>query len=266
MIDFEAGKLKVKIYENRKEMGTEAAKMAAARINDLLQEKEVVNIVFAAAASQNEFLKSLISEDVDWSHVNAFHMDEYIGLEKNASQHFSFWLKEKIFDKLPFKELFLLNGNADDIKEECLRYTALLKEHPLDINFMGIGENAHLAFNDPHVADFTDPHFVKVVDLDTACKQQQVNEGCFGDISEVPAYALTLTIPALLQAQHVFCMVPGNLKALAVYHTIMSDISAEYPSTVLRNHDDAYLFLEKQSSAMLLAEDDIQDLVITKHI
>ncbi len=266
MIDFEAGKLKVRVYENRKEMGAEAAKLAAIRINDLLQNKEEVNIVFAAAASQNEFLQSLINEKVDWTRVNAFHMDEYIGLERNAPQHFSKWLSEKIFNKLPFKELFLLNGNAEDIKEECLRYTGLLKKYPLDINFMGIGENAHLAFNDPHVADFDDPYFVKVVDLDTACKQQQVNEDCFGDISEVPSYALTLTIPALLNAKYIFCMVPGNLKARAVYHTIMSDVSEQYPSTVLRNHSDAYLLLEKQSAAMLLGEEDIQNLVITKHI
>lgn len=266
MINFEAGKLKVRIYENRKEMGAEAAKMAAAKINELLQRKEVVNIVFAAAASQNEFLLSLMDESVDWYRVNAFHMDEYIGLKKNAPQHFSIWLKEKIFNKLPFKELFLLDGDADNIKEECLRYTELLKKYSLDINFMGIGENAHLAFNDPHVADFKDPYFVKVVDLDTACKQQQVNEDCFGDINEVPSYALTLTIPALLSAKHIFCMVPGGLKAQAVYHTIMAEVSERYPSTVLRNHDDAYLFLEKESAAKLLAEDDIQHLLLTKHI
>ena len=265
MKDFEAGKLKVRIYENRDEMGADAANLAAIRINDLLQNKEEVNIVFAAAASQNEFLASLINENVDWSRVNAFHMDEYIGLG-NAPQKFSNWLKEKIFNKLSFKELFLLNGDAKDIKEECLRYTALLKKYPLDINFMGIGENAHLAFNDPHVADFNDPYFVKVVDLDTACKQQQVNEDCFGHISEVPSYALTLTVPALLKAKYIFCMVPGHLKALAVYHTIMSGISEKYPSTILRTHADAYLFLEKKSAAMLLAEDEIQNLVITKHI
>jgi glucosamine-6-phosphate deaminase len=192
-------------------------------------------------------------------------MDEYIGLG-DAPQQFGIWLKEKIFDKLPFRKVFFLNGNAEDIPAECKRYTALLKEHPLDINFMGIGENAHLAFNDPHVADFNDPYFVKVVDLDTACKQQQVNEDCFGDISEVPSYALTLTVPALLKAKYIFCMVPGHLKALAVYHTIMSGISEKYPSTILRTHADAYLFLEKKSAAVLLAEDEIQNLVITKHI
>jgi glucosamine-6-phosphate deaminase len=265
MKEFEAGKLKVRIYENRDDLGADAAKLAAIRINDLLQNKEEVNIVFAAAASQNEFLASLINENVDWSRINAFHMDEYIGLG-NRPQKFSNWLKEKIFDKLPFKELFLLNGDAKDINEECLRYTALQKKYPLDINFMGIGENAHLAFNDPHVADFNDPYMVKVVDLDTACKQQQVNEDCFADISEVPSYALTLTIPALLKANYIFCMVPGHLKSLAVYHTIVSGISERYPSTILRTHADAYLFLEKKSAAMLLAEDEIQNLVITKHI
>ncbi|CAN5501162.1 glucosamine-6-phosphate deaminase [soil metagenome] len=266
MIDFEAGQLKVRIYEDRKKMGEEAAKMAAIRINKLLKKKETVNIVFAAAASQNEFLESLINEEVDWNRVNAFHMDEYIGLGKHAPQRFGLWLKARIFDKLPFKEVFYINGEVDDIEEECKRYTALLKEYPLDINFMGIGENAHLAFNDPHVADFNDSRLVKVVDLDEACKQQQVNEECFDDISEIPSYALTLTIPALLNADYVFCMVPGKLKAQAVYHTILSGITEQYPSTILRKHPDAYLFLEKESAALLLAEKDIQTLAMAKNI
>jgi glucosamine-6-phosphate deaminase len=141
-----------------------------------------------------------------------------------------------------------------DHQAECERYAALLREHPVDITCMGIGENTHLAFNDPHVAEFNDPRLVKIVDLDEACKQQQVNEGCFDHISQVPVYAFTLTIPALLEADQIFCMVPGAAKAQAVYHTLKSEVTEQYPSTILRKHAGAYLFLEKESAAKIIEE------------
>jgi glucosamine-6-phosphate deaminase len=244
-----ADQLKVRIYENRAQLGADAAKMAAHQVRTLLQQKEMVNIIFAAAASQNEFLAALIQEEIDWSRVNAFHMDEYIGLAQNAPQLFSVFLRQRIFDKLPFRAVYYLNGAAPDIEAECKRYAALLQEYPVDITCMGIGENAHLAFNDPHVADFKDPYQVKVVDLDEACKQQQVNEGCFDKVSSVPNDALTLTIPALLRAPYILCMVPGAAKAQAVYHTLVSDISEAYPSTIIRTHPGTILFLDRESAA-----------------
>ena len=246
--------LKVSIYPDRKEMGTDAAKMMAARINDLLKSKDMVNVIFAAAASQNEFLEALSKENVNWSKVNAFHMDEYIGLEKDAPQQFGKFLQERIFDKVPFREVFYLKGYATDIDAECKRYSELLKQFPVDITCMGIGENTHLAFNDPHVADFNDPVLVKVVDLDEPCKQQQVNEGCFPGIQDVPVYALTLTIPALLNADYIFCMVPGTTKANAVYHTLNDEIKELYPSTILRTHSNAFLFLDTDSSTRVLEQ------------
>lgn len=246
--------LKVRIYPDRKEMGSDAAKMMAARINDLLNSKEVVNVIFAAAASQNEFLEALSKENVNWSKVNAFHMDEYIGLAENAPQQFGNFLQERIFDKVPFKQVYYLKGYAKDIKEECNRYAELLKQYPVDITCMGIGENTHLAFNDPHVADFNDPALVKVVDLDEACKQQQVNEGCFPGIQDVPMYALTLTIPALMKADYIFCMVPGAAKANAVYHTLNDEIKELYPSTILRTHSNALLFLDTDSAVRVLEQ------------
>ncbi|MET0461991.1 MAG: glucosamine-6-phosphate deaminase [Chitinophagaceae bacterium] len=254
MTDFVADQLKVRIYEDRIALGEDAAKMAAETIRLLLKQKQVVNIIFAAAASQNEFLEALIKEDIDWQRVQAFHMDEYIGLPKNDAQLFGVFLKKRIFDKVPFGNVFYLNGQAPDIEAECERYAALLREHPVDITCMGIGENTHLAFNDPHVAEFNDPKLVKVVDLDEACKQQQVNEGCFIDISQVPVYAFTLTIPALLKAGKVFCMVPGTTKAQAVYHTLTDAVTEQYPSTILRKHAGAWLFLEKESAAKVVAE------------
>ncbi len=251
MKEREAGHLKIRIYESREQMGEEAARMAAGRIRDLLKEKEFVNIIFAAAASQEQFLATLVKEEIDWRRINGFHMDEYIGLPAGAPQLFGEWLKKRIFGRVPFHRVFYLEGQAVDPLAECDRYAGLLERYPADITCMGIGENAHLAFNDPHVADFRDPHRVKVVDLDEACKQQQVNEDCFDHISQVPPDAFTLTIPALLEAPHIYCMVPGSRKAQAVYHTVSSGISEEYPSTILREHNDAVLFLDKDSAGMI---------------
>lgn len=257
--ELQAGKLKIQICDNRNSMGTQAASLAAANIRELLARKEEVNIIFAAAASQNEFLAALVEEkNIDWSRVNAFHMDEYIGLPAGAEQLFGVFLNERIFLKLPFKKVYYINGQAENPEAECERYGSLLQEHPVDITCMGIGENAHLAFNDPHVADFNDTRDVKVVDLDEACKIQQVREGCFTEVDRVPPIAFTLTIPALLRAASIYCMVPAAAKAEAVYHTINSEITERYPSTILRTHPNAILFLESESAARINAEPEMQ--------
>ncbi len=254
MKEFSADQLKVRLYDNRQEIGEDAAAMAALKINELLKTQDFVNIIFAAAASQNEFLASLVKENIDWRRVNAFHMDEYIGLSKDAEQRFGYFLNERIFSKVPFHAVYYLDGSATDIQAECKRYSDLLHKYPVDITCMGIGENAHLAFNDPHVADFKDPYDVKVVDLDEACKQQQVNEGCFPHVSNVPTDALTLTIPALLKAPTIFCIVPGATKAEAVYHTLKDPVNEIYPSTILRTHPNTFLFIEKESAAEIVNE------------
>lgn len=251
MKQLRADKLEVKIFASREEMGADAAKLVTAKIKEILSAKNEVNMIFAAAASQNEFLAAVIKEDIDWSRVNAFHMDEYIGLPAGASQLFGEWLNERIFSKVPFKNVFLLNGQAVDVDAECNRYSELLRQYPVDITCLGIGENAHLAFNDPHVADFNDTHDVKVVDLDEPCKAQQVREGCFASNADVPPIAFTLTIPALLKAPWMYCMVPGAAKAEAVYHTLNDEISEQYPSTILRTHEGTILFLEKESASKI---------------
>lgn len=242
-------KLDVKVFETRKEMGEAAAKLAAEKINELLSQKEEVNMIFAAAPSQNEFIESLIQKEINWSRINAFHMDEYIGLEAGAPQAFGNFLKEKIFGKVPFKSINYLNGNTTNPEEECKRYAGLLKEYPTDIVCMGIGENGHIAFNDPPVADFNDPKLVKIVALDNECRQQQVNDGCFANFDAVPTHALTLTVPALMSGKYVYCVVPGELKATAVYNTLNQKQSEEYPSTILRSHPNAILYLDKKSSS-----------------
>lgn len=247
-----ANKLKVKIYDTRLEMGTGAAADVAAAIKALLVKQDNVNMIFAAAPSQNEFLKALSEEKgIAWNRVNAFHMDEYIGLRKEAPQSFGQFLKERIFAKVPFGKVFYMDGNAADPHQECDRYSDLLKQYPADIVCMGIGENGHIAFNDPHVADFNDPLSVKMLDLSPASRQQQVHDGCFATIEEVPAAAITLTIPTLVSANAVYCMVPGTTKAQAVYHTLRSEIEEQYPSTILRKHANATLYLDKDSASEL---------------
>ncbi|HEY8784438.1 MAG TPA: glucosamine-6-phosphate deaminase [Mucilaginibacter sp.] len=244
--------LTICVYESRLLIGEDAADKVCIRINSLLEQQELVNIIFAAAPSQNEFLAALSQKTtIDWKRVNAFHMDEYIKLPENDPRTFASFLNKKIFGRQHFHSVNYINGNAADIGAECRRYTKLLAENPPDIVCLGIGENGHLAFNDPHVADFNDPLMVKMVKLDAACRQQQVNDGCFTNLTDVPAYAVTLTIPALMAGKHIYCVVPDDKKAEAVYNTVYGEIIEKYPSAILRKHANAILFLDKNSSSLL---------------
>ncbi|MBC9929496.1 glucosamine-6-phosphate deaminase [Chitinophaga qingshengii] len=252
MISFLKDTLQVQVYPARTAMGEAAAAQAAAVMTRLLAEQPMVNIIFAAAPSQQEFLEALVLQPgIDWSRVNAFHMDEYAGLPADAPQGFGNFLRERIFSKVPFRDVFYLDGQASDKDAECLRYTALLEQYLTDIVYMGIGENAHIAFNDPHVADFNDPALVKIVDLDQACRQQQVNDGCFTVLNEVPQWALTLTVTALMRGRYIFCMVPGEKKATAVRHTLEDAIQEKYPSSILRTHPSAILYLDNDSAQQI---------------
>ena len=247
-------KLKVKIYESRPLMGEGAAEAVSKRINELLDTKEYLNIVFAAAPSQNEFLAELIKKNIDWNRINGFHMDEYVGLSKDAPQLFGNYLKERLFDKVTFRQVFYLNGNAANMDEECKRYSELLKRYPTDIVLLGIGENTHLAFNDPHVAYFNDPEIVKVVDLDDKNRMQQVDPNdktCFNTLEKVPTHAITLTMPALFKAGYAYAIAPGERKADAIYHTLNSEVKENYPSTILRTHNNAELYIDENSASEL---------------
>jgi len=248
MREFIKDKLTVKIFENRKLMGEAVATAVSEQINELLRKQAFVNIIFGAAPSQNEFFESLLTKDIDWSRLNAFHMDEYVNLASAAPQGFGNFLKKHLFDLVPFHTVNYIDGNVKDYKAECLRYAELLNQFETDIVCLGIGENTHLAFNDPHVADENDSYFVKRVDLDETCRTQQVNDGCFKTIDEVPTHALTLTLPALLKAPYAFCTVPTEKKAQAVYYTLNEKIGDNFPSTLLRKHKNAVLFLDDQSS------------------
>lgn len=249
--EFTRDQLAVRIFETRAQLGAAAAEAFIKKVQALLETRPYVNVIFASAPSQNEFLVELRSREQEWSRINAFHMDEYIGLAADAPQGFGIFLKERLFDFVDCREVHYLNGNASDPEEECRRYTALLEQYPTDIVCLGIGENTHLAFNDPHVADFDDPETVKIVDLDEQCRLQQVNDGCFSSIDEVPTHALTITIPALFKAGYAQAVVPGALKADAIHHTLNSGISEQYPSTILRQHPDAVLFIDELSAQKL---------------
>jgi glucosamine-6-phosphate deaminase len=251
MKEFIKDQLKVEVSGSRHLMGIAAANAVAEKINQLLKSKQFVNVIFAAAPSQNEFLAELLKHDIDWTRIRAFHMDEYLNLDADAPQGFGNFLKERLFGKVSFKAVHYLNGNAADAEQECLRYADLLNQFPPDIVCLGIGENTHLAFNDPHVADFNDPLLVKIVDLDNACRVQQVNDGCFARIEDVPTHALTLTIPALVAVPFVFAIVPGANKAPAIDYTINAEISEKHPSTILRTHPDAVLFVDDKSGVYI---------------
>ncbi|CAH0135395.1 MULTISPECIES: glucosamine-6-phosphate deaminase [unclassified Pedobacter] len=241
----------VRVYESRKTMGAAAAERFAREVDHLLSSKKEINVVFAAAPSQNEFLNCLYDCNLNWSKINAFHMDEYIGLASDAPQGFGNFLRERLFGKFKFKSVNYLNGNAQSLQAECMRYTELLAQYPVDIVCMGIGENGHLAFNDPPVADFNDIHAVKVVELDQDCRTQQVNDGCFEHIGQVPTHALTLTIPSLMKADFINCVVPGSAKAMAVKNTLEEQVDTKYPATVMQRHPNVVLFLDYESSSLL---------------
>lgn len=249
---FSQDNLTIERFPSRAEMGRKAAADVTARIATLLGQQRQVNMIFAAAPSQNDFLAALVADpSIDWGRINAFHMDEYVGLAADAPQGFGNFLRDKLFGKVPLREVFYLNGQNGDPEAECRRYADLLRQYPADIVCLGIGENGHIAFNDPHVALFDDPERVKIVDLDPQCRTQQVHDGCFASLDEVPTHALTLTIPALTAGRSLYCIVPAATKARAVKRTLQGSISTECPATVLRRHPSARLYLDADSAALL---------------
>ena len=243
-------KLNTYIFETRDEMGKAAAKSAEEAINKIIAEKGYANVVFAAAPSQNETLYHLLNSDIDFTKINAFHMDEYVGLDINSEQSFATYLTEHIFALKPFKSVNLIP--ALDAEKGCEEYTKLLEEYPTDVVLMGIGENGHIAFNDPPVADFNDPYKIKKVQLDEICRNQQVHDKCFETLDDVPKFALSLTVPQLMSAKYLICTVPALTKANAVYDMLNGKIGEWCPATALRNHDNAKMFLDKDSASKVL--------------
>lgn len=244
-------KLVTNVYSDRRAMGAAAAKHAASIIRKLLQDKETVNVIFAAAPSQNEMLENFLKEDLDFTRINAFHMDEYVGLSIANPQSFATYLTEHVFSKAPFRSVNLIPA-TQEIDSACAAYSKLLQDNPPDVVCMGIGENGHIAFNDPPVADFQDPKLIKAVELDEICRMQQVHDKCFDTLDEVPKYALTLTVPTLVSAKHLVCTVPGATKAAAAKAMLTGPIGEACPATALRLHDDAVMFLDADSAKELV--------------
>lgn len=238
----------IKVFDDRRTMGAAAAADVAAELRRRLAAQAGVRVVFAAAPSQQEMLDHLLLADgIDWSRVTAFHMDEYLGLPDRAPERFAEWLRAAVFDRLPFAAVHTIDPGADP-EATAARYASLLGEAPIDVVCCGIGQNGHLAFNDPPVADFDDPLDVKVVELDDACRQQQVDDECFARLADVPRRAVTLTIPRLLRADRIFCVVPGALKREAVENALTAPLSPAHPATALRTHPDVTLYLDGESA------------------
>jgi len=243
----EESKPAINVFPSRGEMGGAAGRDVERRIIQLLETKDELRMVFAAAPSQNELLDYLAeSDNIEWSRVVAFHMDEYLGLPAGSDQLFSSYLKNRLFDKVNFKKVNIINGNVDSDRES-VRYSGLIGESPIDIVCLGIGENGHIAFNDPPVADFNDPEIVKKVSLDHTCRRQQVNEGCFESLDDVPVEALTLTIPVIMNAEYLFCTVPGLSKYSAVFRTFNGSVDTSCPASVLRTHPDCRFYFDIES-------------------
>ncbi|MGA2503190.1 MAG: glycoside hydrolase family 2 TIM barrel-domain containing protein [Anaerolineales bacterium] len=245
--------LQAKIFSNRRLAGEVAAFDFIDRIQELLREKKSLNVVFASAGSQVEFLETLVCNQmfVDWGRINAFHLDEFVGAGSDTSYGFSHWLMDRFISQLPFHHFEVLNGQAEDLNDECNRYATCLQRSLIDLACIGIGENGHLAFNDPPVADFVDPLLVKVIDLDETCREQQFRDGVFPDLASVPEKALTLTIPAIMQAKEILCIVPGTHKAISVWKTINAEVATKCPATILRRHPNVRLYLDAESAKFI---------------
>jgi glucosamine-6-phosphate deaminase len=243
-------RLQVQVYESRAAMGKAAAGHVAALLRTLLAGQDSVRMVFASAPSQNEFLAALATEPaVAWGRVTAFHMDEYLGMPVDAPQSFGRFIREHLLDRVHVGNAHYVDGTAEP-DDECRRYAGLLAEAPIDIVCLGIGENGHIAFNDPPYANFDDPRLVKVVELDDRSRHQQVHDGCFPTFDAVPRLALTMTIPALMGGRHLSAVVPAPSKAEAVRATLTGPVTDTCPASVMRRHPQAVLFLDPDSSRL----------------
>jgi glucosamine-6-phosphate deaminase len=248
---FKKDKLEVEVYTNSENLGEAAAVSVAGILNQAITEKGFANLILATGASQFEFLTYLQKQSIDWQKITVFHLDEYKDLPDTHPASFRKYLKERILNRVKPGKVYLLNGDVEDLDAEISNYEELLRNHPIDVACIGIGENGHIAFNDPPVADFNDPKLVKVVELDEACKRQQFNEGWFESMEAVPKFAITQTIPAIMRCKKISCVVPDQRKAEAVFNTINSEISTSCPATILRTHTNTVLYLDKAASSLL---------------
>lgn len=249
-------RLAVVVHADRAALGRAAAISAARTIADTIASRGEARVVFACAPSQDEFLAALLNPTacgsvIDWSRVRVFHMDEYVALPATHSASFRAYLREHLVRHVPTCDFHPLNADSPDLQAVCRTYATALAAKPIDLICMGVGENGHIAFNDPPVADFNDKVLVKVVELDLACRQQQVNDGCFAHLDDVPRHALTLTVPVFRHALRLSVHVPGPRKATAVRRALTGPIETLCPASILRQHPAAVLHLDRESAAQL---------------
>lgn len=247
----------IEIHETRNAMGASAARHFTQRLAAVLEKKDRARIIVGCAPSQDEFFAGLVREAAAnpalWKRVEVFHMDDYVGLPASHPQSFRTYLRNHLLNQVEVAAFHLLGGDGTATAEDAARYDALLAAAPIDVIGMGIGENGHIAFNDPPVANFSDPQRVKIVEMDAACRQQQVNDGCFPDLASVPKLALTITLPVFARATSLCCIVPGPRKAAAVRASLLGPIGTACPGTLLRTHADAHLFLDRDSASEYLS-------------
>jgi len=244
--------LKIEVHSSRKAAGEAAARAAAEVLRQLASQRSTVGVIFATGASQLETLHALTAiPNLPWDHVDGFHMDEYVGLPADHPASFRRYLRENLTSRVPLAEFNEIDGTVADPELLCREYAAMLRAHDPQLCLLGIGENGHLAFNDPAEADFSDPVDMKIVSPDTVCRQQQVAEGWFANLGDVPPRAMTLTIPTLLRVPKLIASVPGSRKARIVRRTLEDPISTACPATIFRTHPDVTVYLDPESAAEL---------------
>lgn len=241
----------VSIYDTFKNMGIAAAEKVAQLIGEIAKQKDEVNLLVPIAASQYSFLNAVCTrKDIDWSKVNIFHVDEYIGLDSDDKRTLKNELLDNFFGKIGYKAAYFLDGTAKDPEAECLRYARLLKEHKPDISVLGFGDNGHLAFNEPHCADFNDPKAVKIIDIDPISKKQQIASGYFKDEADMPDRAYTLTLPTLIDAQYKVCIVPFKNKAMSSRDALFGETSVSCPASIIRTTQNVTAFFDSDSASL----------------
>jgi len=248
----EAGTLKLQVYADRKSAGEAAARDAAGALKELSRNGHEIGVIFATGDSQLEMLRALTSiPGLPWEKVTGFHLDEYVGIDEGHFASFRRYLRENLTQRVPMHKFFEIDGDGPDPDEVQNEYVKRLRGTDPQLCLLGIGENGHLAFNDPAEADFNDPKAMKIVTLDSECRQQQLAEGWFEQFEDVPEQAMTLTIPTIMKVRKLIVSIPGRRKARSVRRTLLEPISTACPATILRTHPDVTLYLDEESAAEL---------------
>jgi glucosamine-6-phosphate deaminase len=249
--EFETGNVRIAVYDSPTSAGVAAAAQSARLIQAAIANQGLVRIIGATGNSQIPLIDAMVQQNIDWNAIELFHMDEYVGMKSDHPSSFRHWFRTRLDEKVHPRVIHYIEGDARDLHAEIARYTRLLAEAPIDIAFVGFGENGHIAFNDPPVADFNDPAMIKVITLDEACRKQQAGEGHFSDVASVPNEALTITCSGLFRAKAWICCVPESRKAEAVRNALEGPISEACPASLVRRHPNAHIYLDTDSASRL---------------